>query len=216
MSDQKISALLFDLDGTLINTNELIIQSFHHALSTHQLTVAEEEIYRHFGKPLWDQFALFAPGQEDEVIATYRQFNGEMHDRLTQPFPGIDAMLAELSQRGYRLAIVSSKVRSLVERGLRLFGLEQYFPLLVCAEDTTEHKPHPAPVLRALELLGVDSRQAAMIGDSPFDLLAAKAAGVTAVGVLWSSFPRLALEECYPDHLVEQPADLLTLFAPLP
>lgn len=215
MPEQKINTLLFDLDGTLINTNELIIQSFRHTFAAHGLSVADEEIYRYFGKPLHDQFALFAPGQEDQLIAIYRQFNWEMHDRLTQGFPGIDALLAELTERGYRLAIVTSKIRPLVQKGLRLFNLEQYFPLLVCSEDTTEHKPHPAPVQKALDLLGVDNQATAMIGDSPYDLLAGKAAGATAIGVLWSSFPRQSLEQCDPDYLVERPGELLALFPKL-
>jgi len=215
MSNRKITTLLFDLDGTLINTNDLIIQSFRHTFVTHGLQVADEEIYRYFGQPLHDQFALFAPGQEEQLIATYRKFNSDMHDQLTQGFAGIDALLAELEQRGYRLGIVTSKIRPIVQRGLRLFNLERHFELLVCAEDTDKHKPHPAPVQKALELFGVDNQAAAMVGDSPYDLLAAKAAGVTAIGVLWSSFPRESLEECAPHHLVENPGDLLELFPPL-
>lgn len=214
MSEPTIQYILFDLDGTLINTNQLIIDSFRHTFNQHGLTVSDAEIYRHFGRPLHDQFALFAPDRVEELVATYRRFNWDMHDQLTTSFPGVDALLAELTERGYQLAIVTSKVRPLVERGLRLFHLERYFPLLICAEDTREHKPKPGPVLKALELLGADSGQAAMVGDSPFDLLAAKAAGVAAIGVLWSSFPRAALAECQPDHLVEQPGDLLRLFPP--
>ncbi|MGI6345382.1 MAG: pyrophosphatase PpaX [Bacillota bacterium] len=211
----QIKNLLFDLDGTLINTNDLIFQSFRHTYNTYGLSVTDEDIYRYYGRPLGEPFSRFAPGREEELIDTYRQFNWEMHDELTLEFPGVKALLSELVERGYRLAIVTSKIRPVVLRGLRLFDLEQYFSTLVCAEDTVEHKPHPAPVLKALELLGAESQEAAMIGDSPYDLLAGKAAGVTVVGVLWSTFARQALEECRPDHLVAEPADLLQLFPPL-
>lgn len=212
MLSQDIRYLLFDLDGTLINTNELIMQSFQHALQAYGLTVPEEEVLRQFGKPLADQFRLFAPAQVEELVACYRQFNWQHHDLLTTDFPGVDAALQELQRRGYQMAIVTSKSRPVVRKGLALFDLTSYFAHLVCSEDTLGHKPGPEPVIRALQLLGAESHQAAMIGDSPYDLLAAKAAGVAAVGVLWSSFSRQSLLACKPDYLLTSPHELLQLF----
>ncbi len=210
-----IRYILFDLDGTLLNTNNLIIESFRHTFEAHGVAVSDEEIFRHFGKPLRNQFEILAPDLVDELVETYRKFNWDMHDELTTAFAGTTEVLTELEQRGYRLAIVTSKIRSVVLKGLRLFDIERFFPVMVCSDDTDKHKPDPEPVLKALEILGAESYQAAMIGDSPFDLLAAKAAGVKAIGVRWSSFPVESLHACDPDAMLETPADLLTLFPPV-
>lgn len=207
-----IRYLLFDLDGTLINTNNLIIESFRHAFKAHGITVSDEEIFSHYGKPLRNQFEILAPDLVDELVETYRKFNWDMHDELTTGFEGIAEVLTQLERRGYQLAIVTSKIRRVVEKGLKLFDLERFFPVLICSDDTEKHKPDPEPVLKALQVLGAESYQAAMIGDSPFDLLAAKAAGVSAIAVRWSSFSIESLQACAPDAMIDQSTDLLTLF----
>jgi pyrophosphatase PpaX len=201
--------VLFDLDGTLIDTNELILRSFEHALEVHapgQYT--REMILPHMGHPLRMQMEHFVPGQVEEAIRTYRAFNLEQHDAFVVAFPHAEEVLRRLHEDGCKIAIVTSKMRMTTDLGLKRCRLEPYIDVKVCVEDVKRHKPHPEPVQKALDLLGASAEKAIMVGDSPYDIQAGQAAGTATVGVKWSLRGEAGLKPFQPDYLVD---DLLEL-----
>lgn len=226
LADGVFDCILFDLDGTLIDTTELIFQSYQHALRIELgREAATDELYLGYGRPLYASFrailgALGVPviGSEGDqlvqrLIDTYRAFNVAEHDHLARPFPGISDTLLALRQRGQTLGVVTSKARGIARRGLDLIGLADSFQTLVCQEDSARHKPDPEPLWVALDRLGL--RQAAArtiyVGDSTHDLEAGHAAGLRTGAALWGPFPPESLRARHPDFLLAHPGDLLTL-----
>lgn len=219
--------LLFDFDGTLADTTALILRCFHATLESElQTSLPDEDYIATFGIPLRVALRGFflrlveegraAPGdpeqRADQLAAAYRAHHERWHDEMIRSFPGVLEEVQAAHQAGARLALVTSKKRPSATRGLSHLGLAPLFPVLVCGEETPNHKPHPEPVLRALSLLGAEAHEAVMIGDSPHDIEAAKAAGARAVGVLWGPFSRAQLEAARPDHLLTHPAELRSLW----
>jgi pyrophosphatase PpaX len=203
---------LFDLDGTLLDTTSLIIASFQHALRVvlgREVTVAE--ITSRLGEPLPTTMERFCRERRDELVECYRTFNIENHDRLARAFPGVPETLAALKGRGMRLAVVSAKMRSTVHKGLALARISDLFDAVVGLEDTEKHKPDPAPLVEALRRLAAAPATAVMVGDSPYDLLAARAAGVASVAVSWSSYSREELDRHQPDFTISAMNELLAL-----
>ncbi|CEP67525.1 HAD hydrolase, subfamily IA [Moorella glycerini] len=200
------AGVLFDFDGTLVDTSELVIKSFQHTLAPYLgRMVAPEEIYPYFGIPLRDGLSAFVPGKPElveEMLPVYRRFSEEHFDNLVQPCPGVREGLEQLLAAGIKLGIVTSRVRDTTLYGLRLFNLEDFFPVVVTMEDVRSHKPGPEPVQRGVELLQLAPADVAMIGDSPHDILAARAAGVTSVAATWSKIPRERLLAARPDAVV--------------
>ena len=204
----RIATCLFDLDGTLIDSIDLIMASFRHTMRTHLGSVPDEAGWRAgFGTPLRSQLQAFAGDDEQaaRMVATYRAYTDVHHDRLLRSYAGIDRGLAALSRAGVRLAVVTSKTHALARRGLTRCGLNHYFDVLVGFDDIAEHKPHPAPVLAALERLGVDAAGALFVGDSPHDIRAGRAAGVRTAAVLWGPFPEHTLARESPHHWLAEP-----------
>lgn len=203
---------LFDLDGTLIDSVELIRRTFRHTLQVHRGSPPDEESWlTGLGRPLWDQFSVYTSDRSeiDTMIATYREYNLAHHDALVRPYPGILEAVAELKRRGRRLGIVTSKMRAGTERGLRCCGLDGQFDLIVGADDTERHKPDPTPVLRAMDLLQARPDSTVFVGDSPHDLAAGRAAGVRTAAALWGPFPRDWLDKHSPDYWLPTPGDIL-------
>ncbi|HEY3353896.1 MAG TPA: HAD-IA family hydrolase [Polyangia bacterium] len=208
---------LFDLDGTLIDSVELILRSFRHTMLVHRGAAPDDAVFlAGLGTTLWDQFRTVAAdaAEVEAMVATYRAFNLAHHDALVREYPGVRAAVRALVARGARLAIVTSKLRASAARGLALAGLTDAFPVIVGADDVAEHKPHPAPVRRALALLGADPAGAVFVGDSPHDIAAGRAAGVGTAAVTWGPFPRATLVAAAPDHWVAAPAELADLAPP--
>lgn len=208
----KFDCILFDLDGTLIDTTPLIFESFRHTFHHHfGRTMKEEEMLRYLGIPLKQPFIEMYPDQVDTLIKTYREFNDLYHDRYTGVFIGINQVLEECSKKGVRLGVVTSKRRDLAMRGLELFGLEKYMSVFVGMEDTTIHKPEAAPLLKALELCGIEDAGGVLyVGDSPYDILCARNAGVKSAAVTgWSYLPLEDLMLVKPDICLQSPGELL-------
>ncbi|MGE5552666.1 MAG: pyrophosphatase PpaX [Betaproteobacteria bacterium] len=213
---EAYSAVLFDLDGTLLNTVELIVRSYQHTFrQCLGCEVEEEKIVRNIGLTLPEHLGLYQPdpARIEEMVAVYRAFNQDHHDQLTKLFPGVRETLSALAGAGIKLAVVSSKGRRGVEQGLALFGLTHYFQAVVALEDTTRHKPDPAPVTLAVERLRIQPHQALMVGDSLADLEAGRRAGTGTAAVGWSTCPREELLAGRPDHLLVRMGDLLALCA---
>jgi pyrophosphatase PpaX len=200
------TAVLFDFDGTLVDTTEMIYQSMRHAASTvlGRDDIPRETLLANVGQPLPRQMESIDAEKSESLLEAYRRHHEENHDALIREFPGIEESLSRLQFAGIKVAVVTSKRRVSVEMALKHFpGLRTVVDRFVTLEDTTEHKPHPGPLLRGLELLGgVPRDEAAYVGDSPFDVEAARAAGLTSVAVSWGAFSEDRLREAKPDHLV--------------
>ncbi len=201
-----LSAVLFDFDGTLVDTTEMIHQSMRHATSSvlGREDIPRETLLANVGQPLPRQMELLNAEKAELLLEAYRSHHEEHHDALIGEFPGVDESLSRLQAAGIKVAIVTSKRRPSVEMALDNFpALRNVVDRFVTMEDTTEHKPHPEPLLRGLKLLGgVPKERAAYVGDSPFDVEAAKAAALTSVAVSWGAFSEGRLREAEPDHLV--------------
>lgn len=208
---------LFDLDGTLIDSIELIRRSLEHTLLAHGFPPpTHEQWLEGLGRPLKAQFAsLAADARELEaMVRTYRSWNLAHHDAMVRAYDGVHAALESLAAAGGRLGLVTSKQHVSARRGLQRCGLDERFEVLVGADDVDQGKPAPDPVLLALELLGAPAERAVFVGDSPHDLAAGRAAGTRTAAVLWGPFSREDLAPHRPDLWVEHPSDLALLAGP--
>ena len=209
-----IRAVLYDFDGTLADSTDLIMRCYRHTMQVHLgACPPDEEWLSGFGTPLETQLRRFARG-EDEALAmldTYRTHQAGLHDQLLSPFPGAVETVEELARRGYALGIVTSKHRRATLAGMDLCGITRHFQVVVTPEDVRNAKPHPEPVLAAVERLGLAPEEALFVGDSPHDLAAGRAAGTRTAAALWGPFPREALLAEQPDALLERQADVLSL-----
>ena len=204
-------AVLFDLDGTLIDTIELILSSARHAFAGWPRGAPTDEDWTlGIGTPLVNQLRSYA--QSDEEVAVllerYRAYQDIHHDRLTRCYDDVPAELARLADRGHPLGVVTSKASGIASRSLAHVGLEKYFPVVIGYDDTTRHKPDPEPVLAGLARLNVPASRAVYVGDSPHDIHAGNAAGVVTVAALWGPFSRETLVEAGPNHFIGCLADL--------
>lgn len=212
MAPMRFPVVLFDLDGTLIDSGPMIVSSMQHAARTVLgLEISEEALKAAVGGPgLVAQMGELDPGRVDELVDAYRRHNEPLHDEL-EAFWEVAEILPRLRDEGRRLGIVTAKRRATVQLAFdRLPALERAFEVVVTAEDTERHKPDPAPIVEALARLGAEPGEAAYVGDSPFDVRAAKAAGVRAVAVTWGGIHyRERLEREAPDAVVSSAEELL-------
>jgi pyrophosphatase PpaX len=209
-----IRAVLYDFDGTLADSTALIMRCYRHTMTTHLGECPPDEAWlRGFGTPLETQLARFARSADEAeaMLNTYREYQHLHHDTMLRPFPGAAETVAELARRGVGLAIVTSKHRRSTLRGMDLCGITSHFEVIVTPEDVANAKPHPEPVLRALEALGVAPHEALFVGDSPHDLAAGRAAGTFTAAALWGPFPREALLRERPDALLAAQDEVLRL-----
>lgn len=209
-----ISTVLFDLDGTLIDSIRLIIDSYHHTLAVHGIAPrSDAEWLAGIGTPLWVQFAEWAHDADamQAMVATYREYNLEHHDSRVTAYPGVIGMVQHLQARGVRLGLVTSKNNPGARRGLRLIGIEEAMEVIIGADDVQNPKPHPEPIHLALDRLGVSADTTIYVGDSLHDMHSGRAAGVRTGAVLWGPFGRDHLAPAQPDHWLERPEDLAML-----
>jgi pyrophosphatase PpaX len=200
-----LRAALFDFDGTLVDTTELIYQSMRHAAAeVLGREISREILMANVGQPLPRQMELLSAEHAEEHLESYRLHNEEHHDALIKEFPCVEESLTRLRAGGVGIVVVTSKRCFSIEMALKTFpGLAEVVDHFVTMEDTTEHKPHPAPLLKGLELLdGVPPKKAAYVGDSPFAVAAVEAAGVKSVAVSWGAFSEDTLRAAEPDYLV--------------
>jgi pyrophosphatase PpaX len=210
----RLQTALFDLDGTLIDSVRLILDSYRHTLEQHGLPArTDEDWLKGVGTPLQVQFADWQehPEKLEAMIATYREYNLKHHDRMVTVYPGVVEAVREIKAAGIQTGLVTSKNRQGALRGLKLVGLEALMDVLVCADEVTNPKPHPEPVEKAVELLGADPRTTVYVGDSVHDMHSGRAAGVRTAAALWGPFGRDYLEGTKPDYWLETPADLVRL-----
>jgi pyrophosphatase PpaX len=208
------STLLFDLDGTLIDSIDLILRSYRHTMRIHRREEPGDDVWMEgLGTPLWVQFRRWTTDEAEihAMVETYRAYNLAHHDELVHPYDGVVEQVLRLDAGGKTLGLVTSKMRGGALKGLRLAGLEAAFDVVVGADEVTNPKPHPEPVLLALERLGRRPADAVFIGDSRHDIECGRAAGVKTAAVLWGPFDRDHLEDLDPDYWLERPSDLTML-----
>jgi pyrophosphatase PpaX len=203
------TAVVFDLDGTLVDSVELITVSFQHAIrEVLGREASRGEAVQHVGTPLKEQMVRISPERADELVAVYREFNHREHDRMLKLYDGILDLLDELTKAGCRLGLVTSKFRPTTQMAFDLTGIEPYFDATVCCDDAPGNKASADPILFCLEHLGVPPAEAAYVGDSPSDIQAAHAAQVTAIAVTWGVFDTEALTAEKPEILVHTMSQL--------
>jgi pyrophosphatase PpaX len=210
----ELHTALFDLDGTLIDSIRLILDSYHHTLNQHNLPArTDEEWLRGVGTPLQVQFSEWreSPEMLEAMIATYREYNLRHHDRMVTVYPGVLDAIREIKAAGMQTGLVTSKNRQGALRGLTLVGLEALMDVMVCADEVSNPKPHPEPVQKAVALLGADPSRTVYVGDSIHDMRSGRAAGVRTAAALWGPFGRSHLESADPDFWLETPRDLIPL-----
>jgi pyrophosphatase PpaX len=204
-----IKAILFDLDGTLINTNNLIVKTFQFVLKERlKLDVKREELVKYFGEPLRDTMNRYYPQNPDLLVQAYKEHNVKIHDKLAEKFEGVEEGLFQLKELGYKIAVVTSKKRITAERGLKLFNLYDIMDAIVTPEDTQKHKPNPEPVLKACDLLKVNSEEAIMVGDSHNDILSGKNAKCLTCLVKYTAVPLNGLLKHNPDYVIDSITDI--------
>ena len=210
---RQFETILFDLDGTILDTNELIIRSYLHALEGYvPANFSREHIIPHMGTPLYDQLKRFS-GLEDveELAKKYRAINLELHDEYVKTFEGVNEVVESLHKAGFKLGVVTTKIRLTTELGLKHVGIAPFMDAIVTIDDVTHAKPHAEPVLKAVELLQADKATTLMIGDSTMDIHSGVNAGVKTVGVAWSLKGEHVLKEAGADYIIHRMHDLYSI-----
>lgn len=208
-------AVVFDLDGTLVDTVGLIVASYQHAFRT-VLGAEEDEarIRAWIGQPLIRAFREVSPERADELFETYIEWNSANTERLIRRYAGIGAMLAALDEAGVAVAAATSKLRGPAEMAVRLTGLAEHLDVIVTLEDTEQHKPDPQPLLLAAQRLGARAEDTVYVGDAVVDVQAARNAGMSAIGVTWGAGTRAAVAAARPDVLADTVDDLVSALLP--
>jgi pyrophosphatase PpaX len=210
--NNKITTILFDLDGTLIDTNELIISTYLHTLEKYYPSkYKREDVLPFMGPTLQEAFSTVDPDRVEEMILEYRTFNLANHDALVREFEGAVETVQALFDKGYKLAIVTTKRHDMALKGLRLMNLDRYFEVIVAVDHVTKVKPDPEPLLNALEQLKSTPEESLMVGDNYHDILAGKNAGTLTAGVAWSIKGREYIAKYEPDYILEHMTDLLKI-----
>lgn len=212
---KEYDAYLFDADGTLIDTKELIYRSFRHMAETVEVTLPDRKaVEATIGLPVWTQVGMFlgdanTPEMLEKAVGIYGGYMEKVYMDYLKLFPGAMDCLADLRRRGKLLAIVTSRRRQSLARFTGHLGLTDYFSVIVTADDTAKHKPDPEPAQLALDRLGVkDAARAVFIGDAGFDMLCGKGAGTDTAFVAWGGNNHHELPQP-PDFVAESFTDLL-------
>lgn len=208
-----IKAVLFDFDGTLIDTNNLIRSSHNYAFNKiFQRDITEKEFLKLYGRPLKSALNSEYGEYGDALLSEYLVFNEKNHDTLVNKFDGAVSGVLKLKDMGFKLGIVTSKRLCTLEKGIEILNLENVFDILITPADTTKHKPNPEPILIACEKLNITPEDAIYVGDSVFDLEAGKGAGTKLCAVSYSLTEKEKLMSYNPDFYVdsiEQLSELL-------
>src|SRR6476659_6617376 len=205
MVETRPYAVLFDLDGTLVDSIALLLASMKHTFHGRPRQPSDEEWIQGLGTPLPKQLTPYIESDEDRerLLNRYRTFQMENHDRLMAQYAGVIDTLALLYQRGHPLGVVTSKGNMMMERGLKFIGADDYIEVAIGYDSVHIHKPDPFPVKAALEKLDYTSNEAVFVGDSPHDVKSGNAAGVITIAALWGPFTKSQLAPFNPTHFLD-------------
>lgn len=210
----SINTILFDLDGTLIDTNELIIASFKYTFQQYGMPLSREQAIEFIGPPLTDSFRSVAetPEKATEMVNMYREHNIRNHDSYVTTFPHVIETLRRLHKEGLKLGIVTTKAWQTVDKGMNVTNIHSFFDTVITLDDVNQAKPHPEPVLKAMKRLNAQTAESTlMIGDNSHDIEAGHHAGVKTAGVAWSLKGKEKLQTYRPTYMFDDLSDLLTI-----
>ena len=206
---------LFDVDGTLIDTAELIYQSFKFSCKKFaNIDIDREKVMAHIGLPFKPQLDLYIGEHSDEeveeIFSEHIAYQKEIAPKYLKLFPVVKETIQKLIESNKKVAIVTSRKRSTLIPYLTATGINSLFDSIVTPEDTELHKPHPEPIIKALQLLDSSQESAIYIGDSVFDIEAGHRAGIKTAFVSWSNIHH---SQCHisPDFVIESMNELLPL-----
>jgi pyrophosphatase PpaX len=210
MAEARPYAVLFDLDGTLIDSIALLLASMKHTFQGRSRKPTDDEWIEGLGTPLPKQLTPYVESDEDRerLVNRYRTFQHENHDRLMSQYAGVIDTIALLYQRGHPLGVVTSKGNMMMERGLKFIGADDYIEVAIGYDSVHIHKPDPFPVRAALEKLEYQASEAVFVGDSPHDIKSGNDAGVITIAALWGPFRRDQLEPFNPTYFLDDIKDL--------
>jgi pyrophosphatase PpaX len=208
----NINTILFDLDGTLIDTNELIISTYLHTLEKYfPGKYTRQDVLPFLGPTLHEVFEKMDAERVEEMVLDYRTYNLANHDLLVKEFVGVMETIEKLKKKGYKLGIVTTKREDVALKGLRLMKLDPFFDVMIAYDHVKKVKPDPEPIFLALEKLLSKPEETLMVGDNFHDVLAGKNAGTKTAGVSWTIKGREYLAKYEPDYMLENMTDLLTI-----
>ena len=210
MADSRPYAVLFDLDGTLIDSIALLLASMRHTFHGRTRKPTDTEWIEGLGTPLPKQLTPYVESDQDRerLVNRYRTFQHENHDRLMARYEGVIDTLALLFQRGHPMGVVTSKGNAMMDRGLKFIGADEYIEVAIGYDSVHIHKPDPFPVRAALQKLGYEPGEAVFVGDSPHDIKSGNAAGVITIAALWGPFTRSELEPHKPTYFLDRITEL--------
>jgi pyrophosphatase PpaX len=209
VTSPRWSTAVFDLDGTLADTINLIVESYQFAFRTVIGREEDPDVIRSWiGRPLIGAFRDHSPEHADELYATYLQWNADNTERLIRSYDGVVEVLADLRAAGVGVGVATSKRRESAQQAMDILGLSEHVEVLVAMEDTERHKPDPTPLLLALDRMGRGANGAVYVGDAVVDVLAGKAAGMDTVAVTWGAGVPEPLQAVRPTALVDTAAEL--------
>jgi len=211
----KINTVLFDFDGTVMDTNEVVYKSWQH---TYNKLIGkdgdEETIYKTFGEPLvLSMEKAFPKVPVEESIQIYRDYHYKNFEELISLFPGMKELLKENKIRKYKTALVTSRLKKTTIKGLEKYQIKDLFDCIVTMEDCTKYKPDSEPINIALNKLKSRPQESIMIGDTMYDILCAKNAGVKSVLVSWAEAldaNKIPKVDC-PDYIIDKANELLKI-----
>ena len=207
-----LRGILFDNDGTLVDTHDLILDSMRYGTRTVLgRVIPDEKLMAKVGIPLADQMLDFTDTLEerDELLRVYREYNHAHHDQAIRLFPGVLDGLEKLHRAGFKMGVVTSKMHWLAQRGLEITGAWEYLDGLIGPDDCPTSKPDPGPILAGAQMLGHAPAECMYVGDAPFDIHAGNAANCMTAAALWGMFDRAALEPEHPDWWCESFPELV-------
>lgn len=209
----SIDTILFDLDGTLLDTNELIRESFIHTFNLYNISFTEEDLTEYNGPPLRETFLKLDPEKGEEMVQEYRRFNVENHDQYVDLFPNALETLSALHKANIKTAIVTNKMRDVTLIGLELTGLDEYFTAerIISLSDVSVGKPNPEGIIKAMKVLNSKKDTTLIVGDSYHDLEAGQKAGIQTAGVTWSERGEDFLRSYNPSYMINDLYELLHL-----
>lgn len=206
------NTIIFDFDGTIINTNKLIEEGLSHFAITFRGTpLSNEEHGFLLGMPLEDQMKFINPKQYHYMTNAFKAWYLKKHETRISAFNGMDDVILFLHSEKYKLGIVSNNSRETIDFGLKQLKMESLFEVIITSDDVSDKKPSPEGLFKALALLNSSKEDSIFIGDSASDILAGNRAGIESVLVGWSLMEPQQIESLAPDHMIEKPMDLLSL-----